>query len=69
MQLKRYEPRHIEICKECNGTGLLLEWDKDDMLHQLEPTEKMCFTCAGTGRVFVSKETTIFVEPYKNEVL
>lgn len=64
MEYKEYEHKHLELCKCCEGTGITLIWPDNDILHQLEPTEKQCVTCSGTGRVYVSKETTIFVEPY-----
>jgi len=54
----------VELCKDCEGSGIKYTYHKYDILHS-EPTEVTCTTCEGTGRVIVSKKIEIRVEPFK----
>jgi DnaJ-class molecular chaperone len=64
MTHKRYMHPTIELCRDCEGTGIMYVYDKYDMLHQ-EPIAITCTTCESSGRVLVSKITVITVEPFK----
>ena len=60
---KRYS-RELEICKDCNGSGSVLEYSTLDLLQNGESTLKKCATCNGSGRVYVVKEITIKVHAF-----
>lgn len=55
----------IELCRRCSGSGTHYTYDNDDILNQ-KPIPEQCPTCNGTGRVIVSKTTTITVKPFKS---
>lgn len=61
---KRYQHPTIELCKDCEGTGIAYEYHEHDVLRQ-EPKAVECITCEGSGRVYVSKKTEITVEAFK----
>lgn len=57
----------IEICKICGGTGILLAYDKDDMLNYGEPDIQKCSVCKGERVVIVKKEIKTTIIPYSDE--
>lgn len=63
---KRYLHKRICICRTCRGTGKLLTFDRCDWRRE-NPRQTVCTQCGGTGRVVVSGETSISVEPFKEE--
>jgi len=66
MTYKRYQHPKIELCKDCEGTGIAYTYPEHDRLRQY-PTAITCTTCEGSGRVYVSKKTEITVEPFKTK--
>lgn len=46
-----YLTSYVDVCRNCKGTGTI--------------SGSKCAVCQGTGRVVVSKEIHIKVEPYK----
>lgn len=62
---KDYKRVRIEICGQCFGEGQ--EWKEDSPpRHGSDHGEghfEQCGLCGGTGKVKVTKETTVTVEP------
>ncbi len=56
----------IELCRNCGGTGILLAYDKDDLLNYKEPEIKKCPICEGQRVVIVKKEIKTTVIPYSD---
>ena len=52
------KPEKIALCRECHGTGKVVE-------SRLLKKSKPCPNCGGSGRVLVSCQMTLSVRPYK----
>lgn len=66
MEQKTYIHKKISLCKKCSGTGIEVFYSKDDIL-QRHPLQRKCPQCNGSGRVIVSGERTLIIEPYEPE--
>ena len=53
------KPEKIALCRECRGTGMVVEG-------KLLKKSKPCPNCDGSGRVWVSYRMTLAVRPYKD---
>lgn len=51
MKIDVNKPEKIALCRECHGTGKILE--------------RRCPNCEGSGRVLVSCKMTLDIRPYK----
>lgn len=63
MEQKSYIHKKICLCKKCSGTGVEVFYAKDDV-RQEYPLQRKCPQCNGTGRVIVSGERILSIEPY-----
>lgn len=63
----RYQHPKLEICRNCQGEGIVYQFDKLDILQQNPLAPYECTTCLGHGRVFVSKKTVINITPFKTK--
>ena len=50
------KPPRVAICKTCNGTGRIEDW---------EGRREPCPTCEGSGRVVVSCKMMLDLRPYR----
>jgi DnaJ-class molecular chaperone len=46
-----------ELCNKCHGKGFIVKEGED--------SSETCPTCQGTGKVKITKETSILIEPLK----
>lgn len=66
MEQKTYIHKKICLCRKCSGTGIIITYETRDV-RRLKPQRQKCPQCCGTGRVIVSGEKTLNVEPYEPE--
>lgn len=62
---KRYQHPMIELCRDCEGTGIVYIFPEWDIFKQTEPEACTCSLCEGSGRVQVSKQIIITINPFK----
>jgi len=65
MTIKKYFKSETQICGDCKGEGQLwseLEPHRHGSSGNMEIVT--CSTCAGTGRVKVTRDVTITIEPH-----
>lgn len=58
-----YHPT-IELCKECKGSGKIMEYEKYDLL-RMNGKEKVCSLCGGSGRLLIEKKLETKISPYQ----
>lgn len=60
----RYQHGTVELCRKCQGHGIIYKYPEWDKLGHTEATPYTCDTCQGSGRVVVSRVTKIEVVPF-----
>ena len=68
MEQKTYIHKKICLCRKCSGTGIITTYEPRDV-RLLNPHRQQCPQCRGTGRVVVSGEKILNVEPYEPVLL
>ena len=62
-KVRQYNKGGIEICRNCGGSG---EVEKEGVLSVLGGYRfDVCPVCEGSGRVTVTRDVTVTVEPYR----
>ena len=60
---KNYIHRRVCLCRQCGGTGIVIEYEEKDVRREY-PQQKVCPQCQGSGRIWLSGEVTKYIEPY-----
>ena len=54
----KYRTQYVDVCRNCSGIGTIRD-------ERLAESTIICPVCAGSGRVFIRKEISVTIEPYK----
>lgn len=57
-----YINRYVDVCRNCKGDGRVTAAAYTCADTPAEPC--LCPLCGGTGRVIITKEITVRIEPY-----
>ena len=63
MEQRTIYHKKICLCRKCKGTGVEIFYAKTDTINRF-PLKRECPQCKGSGRVVVSGERVLNVEPY-----
>ena len=58
----KYRTQYVDVCRNCGGTGLIAT---TKTFIEPQEAEIKCTVCDGSGRVFIRKEISVTIEPYK----